>query len=249
MGQAYVAFGAALVASTVEAVEALTVVLAVGLIRGFRSALLGAGVAFVLLVALVATIGGVVITRVPRSLLELVVGILILVFGLRWLRKAVLRAAGVKAMHDEARTFAETEVRLRGGTAGAGIDREGFVTSFQAVLLEGFEVAFIVVAAGAGGRALGAAALGGGVAVVGVGALGFALRKPLTRVPENTLKYGVAVALVSLGTYWAADGAGVRWPLDFLSVVPLALLCVAASWTAVLLIRRGQVAARHDPAA
>jgi uncharacterized membrane protein len=242
MGRDVIVFLTAFAGSTVESVEALTVVLAVGLTRGWRSALLGAFGALIVLGAAVAVLGGTVLSHVPRQLFELVIGVLILALGVSWLRKAILRAAGLKAHHDEARKFAAERERLA-TPVHEGVDRLGLATSFQGVLLEGFEVAFIVFAAGAGGPSIAPAAAGAGVAVVLVAATGAALRQPLARIPENTLKFGVGLALTSLGTFWAAEGAGVHWPLDIVSLAPIGAIYTLASLGLVVRLR-GRVVAQ-----
>jgi Ca2+/H+ antiporter, TMEM165/GDT1 family len=189
MGRDIVVFLTAFAGSFVESVEALTVVLAVGITRGWRAALLGAAAALVVLVGVVGLLGVTVLTHVPRQLFELVIGVLILALGVSWLRKAVLRTAGLKAMHDEAKKFERERTRLASGRRD-GLDRVGLATSFQGVLLEGFEIAFIVFAAGAGGPSIAPAAAGAGVAVLLVAGLGVALRKPLSfrcyRSPRST---------------------------------------------------------------
>ncbi|MEO7885950.1 MAG: hypothetical protein ABI893_00395 [Polaromonas sp.] len=203
---------AAFMASMVEFVEALTIVLAVGVVRGWRSALLGTVAGLVVLGGLVAILGR-SLAGVPLPVLQLVVGILLLMFGLRWLRKAILRASGVLALHDEAQAFAkETESLRRLGGVAAGIDKIAFLTTFKAVVLEGMEVVFIVIALGADGRFLVPAAVGAGLALTVVVALGLVLHRPLANVPENTLKFGVGVMLSAFGTFWAGEGIGLEWP-------------------------------------
>ena len=203
---------ASFMASMVEFVEALTIVLAVGVVRGWRSALLGTAAGLVVLAALVAILGR-SLAGVPLPVLQLVVGILLLMFGLRWLRKAILRASGVLALHDEAQAFAkETETLRRQGGVSTGIDKIAFLTTFKAVVLEGIEVVFIVIALGADGRLLVPAAVGAGLALAVVVTLGLVLHRPLANVPENTLKFGVGVMLSAFGTFWAGEGIGLEWP-------------------------------------
>ena len=204
---------ASFMASTVEFVEALTIVLAVGVVRGWRSALLGASTGGVLLAALVVAFGG-ALSAMSLPFLQLVVGILLLMFGLRWLRKAVLRAAGVLALHDEAEMFTkETQaMRQQGAVGREAIDKIAFLTTFKTVMLEGIEVVFIVIALGAGGRLLLPAAIGAVLALLLVIVLGVLLHRPLTRVPENTLKFGVGVMLAGFGTFWVSEGIGLEWP-------------------------------------
>jgi len=239
MGQQLLIFGAAFLGSAVESVEALTIVLAVGLTRGWRAPLMGAAAAIVALAALVIAFGTLIVTTVPEDALKLVVGTLLLLFGLRWLHKAVLRSAGAVAMHDEDRAYRDAVAQL--GGAGA-TDWVGFVLALKGVFLEGLEVVFIVIAVGGTGRGFPAAIAGGIVAAVVVALTGLVVRRPLARVPENTLKYGVGVILTSLGTFWAAEGMGATWPLDFVSILGLVAVYLVASQVAVRLIRRPAVA-------
>jgi uncharacterized membrane protein len=206
-------------ACTVEAVEALTIVLAVGTTRSWRSALYGVGAGVLALAAVVAALGPAV-GSIPIGALRVVVGGLLLVFGLQWLRKAVLRAAGLKALHDEQAIFArEAELARAGGGqrsgsgAGSGsIDGYAFTIAFKGVLLEGLEVAFIVLTFGTNQHDVGLAAAAAAVAVIVVVAAGVAVRAPLARVPENTMKFVVGVLLSSFGTFWLAEGTGAHWP-------------------------------------
>jgi len=236
MGQQLFIFGAAFLGSAVETTEALTIVLAVGLTRGWREPLLGALLAIVLLGLLVLVFGQLIVTTIPEWALKLLVGTLLLLFGLRWLHKAVLRSAGVVAMHDEDRAFRDTVNQL--GEAVTRRDWVGFILALKGVFLEGLEVVFIVIAVGGPGHAWTAAITGGLTAAGAVAAAGLAVRKPLARVPENTLKYAVGILLTSLGTFWAAEGMGASWPGDFLSIFALAGIFVVASRLAVTLIRR-----------
>ena len=204
---------AAFMASLVEFVEALTIVLAVGVVRGWRSALLGTAAAFGVLVALVAALGP-ALARIPLPVLQLVVGTLLLLFGMRWLRKAVLRAAGVLPLHDETQAFAvETAVlRRQGQVVRRAIDRLAFATSFKIVMLEGIEVVFIVIAIGADGRMLVPASVGAALALLVVIGLGLWLHRPLANVPENALKFGVGALISGFGTFWVGEGIGLDWP-------------------------------------
>jgi len=215
---------AAFLASIVEGVEALTVVLAVGSVRGWRGALTGAGAALAVLLLLVAIFGP-ALALVPLGLVQLVVGTLLLLFGMRWLRKAILRAAGVLPLHDEAAAFAkQTKAMQVSGARGAGLDRVGFAAAFQITMLEGVEVVFIVVAVGAGGVGLMfPAALGAVAALLLVVLLGVIVHKPLSRVPENQLKFVVGVLLSSFGAFWAGEGMGLAWPGDDWSILALVL--------------------------
>ncbi|TMD71768.1 MAG: hypothetical protein E6I82_08640 [Chloroflexi bacterium] len=236
MGQQLFIFGAAFLGSAVESTEALTIVLAVGLTRGWRAPLLGTLVAIVALAVLVIVFGQLIVTTVSEWALKLLVGTLLLLFGLRWLHKAVLRSAGVVAMHDEERAYRETVNQL--GETITRRDWVGFILALKGVFLEGLEVVFIVIAVGGTGRGWPAAIAGGLAAAVVVAATGVVVRKPLARVPENTLKYAVGILLTSLGTFWAAEGMGASWPGDFLSIFVLAGVFFAASRLAVTLVRR-----------
>jgi uncharacterized membrane protein len=231
-------FGAAFLGSAVESIEALTIVLAVGLTRGWRSPLYGTVVALVSLAVLVLVFGQLIVTRVPESTLKLIIGTLIVLFGLRWLHKAVLRSAGVIAMHDENKSYADTVNSM--GVATVRQDWIGFTIALKGVFLEGLEVVFIVVAVGGTSGGLPIAVAGGLLAMVVVAAIGLVVRKPLARVPENTLKYAVGIILTSLGTFWAAEGMGATWPLDFVSAFGIAAIYLVASRVAIMLINRRQ---------
>jgi uncharacterized membrane protein len=230
-------FGAAFLGSAVESVEALTIVLAVGLTRGWRAPLYGAVAALVLLGVLVAVFGQLIVARVPELTLKLVIGMLLVLFGLRWLHKAVLRSAGVIAMHDEEHAYAQAVSSLRGDATGRR-DWIGFTLALKGVFLEGLEVVFIVIAVGGTSGGLHIAVAGGLLAMVVVAAAGFIVKRPLARVPENTLKYAVGVILTSIGTFWAGEGMGAVWPLDFVSIGVLAALYFIASRVAIATIRR-----------
>ena len=213
---------AAFLASIVEFIEALTVVLAVGSVRGWRAALTGAGAGLIVLLVLVAIFGP-ALALIPIDLVQIVVGTLLLLFGMRWLRKAILRAAGVLALHDEDATFTkQTEALKAHGAHGGGFDRVGFATAFQITVLEGVEVVFIVVAVGAGGAGLMLpAALAAVAALLMVVAIGAMVRGPLSRVPENQLKFLVGVLLTAFGSFWIGEGMGVQWPGDDWSIIGL----------------------------
>jgi uncharacterized membrane protein len=238
--QQLLTFGAAFLGSAVESTEALTIVLAVGLTRGWRSPLYGTVLALVSLGVLVVVFGQLIVQRVPDSVLKLIIGTLLLLFGLRWLHKAVLRSAGVVAMHDEERAYQHTVNELQGAVTRQ--DWVGFVIAFKGVFLEGLEVVFIVVAVGGTSRYFPWAVAGGLLAMVVIAAVGVVVRKPLARVPENTLKYAVGIVLTSLGTFWVAEGMGATWPLDFVSILFLVVAYFAASRLAVQLIRRPALA-------
>jgi len=229
-------FGAAFLGSAVESVEALTIVLAVGLTRGWRSPLYGALVALIALAVLVLLFGQLIVTRVPELTLKLIIGTLIVLFGLRWLHKAILRSAGVIAMHDENKSYEETVKELHGSPLRQ--DWVAFVIALKGVFLEGMEVVFIVVAVGGTSGGLHVAVAGGLLAMIVVAIMGVVVRKPLAQVPENTLKYAVGVILASIGTFWAAEGMGATWPLDLVSILGIAAIYFGASRVAVMMIHR-----------
>jgi uncharacterized membrane protein len=229
--------GASFLASLVECVEALTVVLAVGSVRGWRSALGGAASALMVLSAIVALMGA-SLSRIPLHALQVVVGALLLLFGLRWLRKAVLRAAGVLPLHDETAAFARSAAAMRTGSVAAGWDKLAFATSFNITMLEGTEVVFIVIAIGAGvPAALYQASLGALAALALVAGLGFALHRPLARIPENALKFVVGVLLSAFGTFWTGEGLGLHWPLEDWSLPGLMAVYLLAALILALLCR------------
>jgi uncharacterized membrane protein len=213
-------------ACAVESVEALTIVLAVGSTRSWRSALIGAGVAVLALTAITAALGP-GLTSLPINTLRLVVGGLLLVFGLQWLRKAILRATGLTALHDEDEAFREERAAAAAaGAPGGGLDAYSFTISFKGVFLEGLEVVFIVLTFGANQHRVGLAALAAALAVLAVVTAGLAVRAPLARVPENAMKFSVGVMLTSFGIFWGAEGAGASWPggdAALLAVVPTVL--------------------------
>ena len=221
---------ATFVACAVEAVEAFTIVLAVAVTRGWRSTLLGVLAALGVLTVIVAALGPAV-TSIPIEWLRVVVGGLLLVFGLQWLRKAILRAGGYKALHDEEATYREQRAAAQAAPRGdSGVDPYAFTVAFKGVLLEGLEVAFIVVTFGANHGSIALAAAGAAAAVAVVLAAGIALRAPLAGVPENTMKFAVGLLLTTFGTFWAAEGAGAAWPGG-----DAALLALLAFYTAVAL--------------
>jgi uncharacterized membrane protein len=228
---------AAFLASLVEFVEALTVILAVGTVRGWRDTLAGAAAAAVLLLVLVTALGSALV-EIPLAALKIGIGVLLLLFGLRWLRKAILRAAGVLKLHDEQAAFARQTAAMRALGAPAGWDPVAFGAAFQITMLEGSEVVFIVIAASAGGAGLlPPVALGALAALAVVAALGFALRRPLASVPENALKFAVGVLLSAFGTFWAGEGLGIAWPAEDGSILLLVIGYLAAAWLAVALCR------------
>ena len=233
------AMAAAFLASLVEAVEALTIVLAVATVRGWRPAGLGALAGLAVLAAIVVALGP-LLDRVPLHLLQFVIGVLLLLFGMRWLRKAILRSAGVIPLHDEAMTYAaETaELREQARRHEARLDWIAGITSFKAVLLEGLEVVFIVIALSAGRGMLFPASVGAVAACLLVAAVGLVVHRPLARVPENTLKFAVGVMLSAFGVFWTGEGLGVEWPGTDFAIVSFAALFLAVSGAAIVLARR-----------
>jgi uncharacterized membrane protein len=224
-------------ASAVEMVEALTIVLAVGVTRGWRATAWGGVIALVALATIVVILGP-AINRIPLDALRVFVGALLLIFGLQWLRKAILRASGHKALHDEdaifAREVAESE---QAAVDEQGFDWYAFTIAFKGVFLEGLEVAFIVVTFGAAQGRIGLAALGALTALIVVGTAGVIVHAPLTRVPENWLKLGVGVMLTSFGTFWSAEGAGVSWPGGEICLVAVVGFVIALTWVLTMALR------------
>ncbi|MBS1679622.1 MAG: hypothetical protein JST08_19800 [Actinobacteria bacterium] len=223
-------------ACAVEAVEAFTIVLAVGTTRRWPSALGGVGAGALLLAVLVAALGP-ALTALPLGVLRVVVGGLLLTFGLQWLRKAILRAAGAKDKHDEEAIFRAEEEEAAAVPVAEGFDGYAFAISFKAVLLEGLEVAFIVLTFGANQHDVGLAAVAATAAIVAVLAAGLALRAPLARVPENGMKFVVGVMLTSFGVFWGAEGAGADWPGGDASLVPLVVVVGLAALAMVAEVR------------
>ena len=239
MSGAFVFLGSFL-ACAVELIEALTIVLAVGVVRGWRSTLAGVCVAVVTL-GLVVVVLGPALQQLPIAALRLAVGALLVCFGLQWLRKAILRASGYKALHDEAEAFEHerAEAERAGHEVRAGLDWYSFTISFKGVFLEGLEVAFIVITFGAarsGGVAIAAAAAVAALVVVVV--VGVLARAPLTRVPENQLKFAVGLLLTTFGTFWGAEGAGVSWPGEDAALPVVLAFYLAVSFVLVRLLRR-----------
>jgi uncharacterized membrane protein len=231
-------FVSVFVASAVEGVEAVTIVLAAGITRGWRSAWTGVATALLVLAAIVAVLGP-ALTALPINVLRLIVGGLLLVFGLQWLRKAILRASGFIALHDEDAIFAKEVAELRaGGAERPGIDPFGFTVSFKGVLLEGLEVAFIVITFGSNQHNVGLAVLAALAAVLIVIAAGAAAHAPLSRVPENTLKYVVGVMLTSFGIFWGTEGAGGSWPAGDAAIPAIIAFTLATSLGLVAVLRR-----------
>ena len=229
---------AAFLASLVEFVEALTIVLAVGAVRGWRSAWAGTVAAAALLAILVALFGP-GLTHFDVPLFKVIVGTLLLLFGLRWLRKAILRAAGVQALHDEDKIFARETAALQqgGGPVPSALDFGAVATAFNGVFIEGVEVVFIVLAVGAAGHKLLPATLGAAAAAVIVIVLGFIARRPLSSIPENALKLVVGVLVSAFGTFWTGEGLGLTWPGGDWGTVLLSFAYLAVAGLGVLLTR------------
>ena len=231
--------GAVFLACAVEMVEALTIVLAVGHTRGWRSAFEGTGAALAALAALVAIFGP-ALTRVPLSSLRLIVGGVLLIFGMQWLRKAILRSSGLKAMHDEDVVYRETVAELRASSSSPQRDRIAFVMAFKGVFLEGLEVVITVLTLGTSAHRLGLAVAVAAVAVVSVGIVGVVVAKQLSSVPENAMKMGVGVLLVSFGTFWTGEGLKVRWPGNDVMLIVFVALYLAVTWGLVGYLRRSR---------
>ncbi len=230
-------------ACAVEAVEALTIVLAAGVTRGWRSTFEGAAAALLCLVALVAAFGPALLHYVPIFVLRLVVGGLLLALGLQWLRKAILRASGLKAKHDEDAIYRREVARLAGvPRQGSGRDATGFVISFKGVFLEGMEVVLIVLSLGLSSGRLGAAVAAAAAAIVVVAGVGAVVARRLAEVPENAMKMGVGLMLVSFGTFWSGEGAGIRWPGSDGAILALIAAYALVAFLAVRLLQRGRAA-------
>jgi len=228
-------------ACAVEMVEALTIVLAVGVTRGWRSAVIGTGTALAALAVVVAALGP-ALSVLPIDGFRLFVGALLLIFGLQWVRKAILRSSGYKALHDEDAIFEQE----RAAAAAAAPDREGidwytFTVSFKGVFLEGLEVAFIVLTFGGANHSIGLAALGAAVAAVVVLSIGVVVHRPLSRVPENTMKHMVGVMLTTFGIFWAGEGAGVHWPGGDVAIIAILGFVIVMVASYVTLLQR-----RHE---
>jgi len=226
-------------ACAVEAVEALTIVLAVGYTRSWRSSLTGVGAAVLALAVLTAALGP-ALTALPIDVLRVIVGALLLIFGLQWLRKAILRAAGLKALHDERETYEQerASARAAGVVDWSRLDPYSFTIAFKGVLLEGLEVVFIVLTFGANQHNVPLAAAAAGAAVLAVVVAGLAVHAPLSRVPENTMKFAVGVMLTSFGMFWGAEGAGAHWPGGDAALLVIIPGTLAVSIGMVALLRR-----------
>jgi uncharacterized membrane protein len=228
------------VACAVEATEALTIVLASGLTREWRSTFQGMAVALVVLAVVVAAVGP-ALTLVPLASLRLVVGALLTIFGVQWLRKAILRATGYKSLHDEAGAYQREVAAAKAAavTSRRGVgDWYAFTLSFKGVLLEGLEVVFIVITFGDNQRDLGAAVIGAAAAVLVVAAVGIAVRAPLAKVPENAMKFAVGIMLTSFGVFWGAEGTGVSWPGNDVALLVLVPVVAVVSLGYTVLLRQ-----------
>ena len=235
------AIGSAFLASAVEIVEAFTIILAVATLRGWRPAVLGTVAALVTLGAIILALGP-VLNLVPLHALQFVIGVLLLLFGIGWLRKASLRAAGVIPLHDEDAIFAAEKATLDEEARRRQTSHEWIagIAAYKAVLLEGLEVVFIVIAVGAGRGLIWPASLGALTACVAVLALGAAVHRPLSTVPENTLKFGVGVMLSAFGVFWTGEGLGIEWPGADLALFVFAALFLAAGLIAARIARAPQ---------
>lgn len=246
MSDAIGVVAATLLASGVEFVEALTIVLAMGTTRGWRSTWVGVVAALAALAVVTAVAGYALQSWLPEALLQLVVGTLLLIFGLQWLRKAILRSAGLKALHDEDQTFREEveAARAAGDERRLGLDWFAFVVSFKGVFLEGLEIVFIVITFGVNGDSIGLAVLGAALGGTIVVVAGFALHRPLARVPENTIKFAVGLMLSTFGTFWSVEGLGwfapgeasLEWPGGDGALPVLLALWALLAWAAVRLL-------------
>ena len=235
---------ATFLAAAVEVVEVVTIMLALGLTRGWRATWLGAGAAAIVLTLLTAILGTALQRWVDIGVLQIVVGSLLLVFGLQWLRKAILRASGYKALNDEDALYAEEVALARAAprTSLAALDWFAFTVAFKGVLLEGLEIVFIVMTIGASSGRLAVAAAAALGAVVIVGAAGAVLRHPLSRVPENTIKFAVGLLLTTFGTFWAGEGIGLHWVGDDLALLWLLGIYSVAALAAVRLLEQQRLA-------
>jgi uncharacterized membrane protein len=238
---------ASFLASAVEFVEAFTIVLVVGVTINWRSAIVGALAAAACLAVIVAVFGVAIVQYVPLDILRIVVGVILVLFGLKWLKKSLLRYSGLKALHDEEAIYEETMARLRanGEVSAAKLQPTAVALSFKSVLLEGLEVAFIVITFGSSASSgttsgiggIGSATIGAviaGLLVIIVGAL---VRAPLTKVPENTLKFVVGIMLTTFGTFWTVEGFGGSWPLSDAFLPILAALFLVASLLIILWLK------------
>jgi uncharacterized membrane protein len=225
-------------ATAVEMVEALTIVLAVGVTRGWRATMLGAGTALLALGIIVVALGPAV-ARIPISGLRVVVGGLLLIFGIQWLRKAILRSSGYKPLHDEEEIFVREQRSARDAPRRGAFDGYSFAIAFKGVLLEGLEVVFIVLTFGASEHRIATSAVVALTTALFVALIGVVVHKPLSRVPENTLKFIVGLLLSTFGMFWSSEGAGIHWPGSDLSI-PFLLLALATVSLLFVNVLKGQ---------
>ena len=219
----------------VELVEALTIVLAVGVVRGFKSSILGAVFAAVVLGILIMLVGTPLLHLIQLFFIQLIVGLLMLLFGIRWLRKAIMRYAGLKTLHNEQDSYEQELIRQRqAGAVATGIDKFAFMTAFSGTFLEGLEAVFIVITFGLSAKAMSSSVLGALIAAVVVVLAGILLRNPLTKVPENTMKFLVGVMLTSFGAFWLGESFGVKWPQADLSVLYMVISLLLFSWLIII---------------
>jgi len=234
---------AAFLAASVEFVEAFTLVLVAGITVNWRSSIVGALAAVATLAVIIATLGVALVTLIPLDVLRFVIGFLLLLFGLKWLKNAIQRYSGLKFLHDEEAIYAANlaQARARGEVVGTRLDPFGVLLSYKSVLLEGLEVAFIVISFGSGGSSgIGAAAIGAAAAGVLVILVGSLVRAPLQRIPENTLKFIVGIMLTTFGTFWAGESFGINWPFSDLFLLMLAALYLVVSALLIIAIKQQQ---------
>lgn len=245
---------ATFIACVVEMVEATTIVMAMGFTRGWRSTMAGSATALVALAAVTSVAGYALTSWLPESALQLAIGGLLLIFGLQWLRKAILRSSGRKAVHDEDQIYRdEVETAEAAGRTATGWDMFGFMVSFKGVFLEGMEVVFIVITFGLNAHQVPTAAAGAAAAVVLVLVVAAVLRRPLSMIPENLLKYGVGLLLASFGTYWAVEGIGIfrggqrslAWPGNDIAILGLLAVWFVLSRVLIAALRKPGVADRQ----
>ena len=228
---------AAFLASVVEVVEAFTIILAVGLTRGWRPAFIGTGLALAVLLVLVLVFGP-LLTLIPLHLVQFMVGTLLILFGMRWLRKAILRSAGIIALHDEEKAFTAETATLARQKNERRADYLAGLAAFKAVLLEGVEVIFIVIAVGATRGLTLYAGLGALAALLLVMVVGLFVHRPLSKVPENTLKFVVGIMLTSFGIFWTAEGLGAEWPGADLALLAIFAIIAGAAWAILSMVRQ-----------
>lgn len=247
--QWWVGLVSSFLASGVEVVEAVTIVLAVGVTRGWRSAWIGVAAAAITLAALVVLLGSTLQTLIPIEVLRIVIGTLLLIFGLQWLRKAIMRYTGLKGLHDEAEIYRREVEELQAepyAPSREGLDWTAFTVSFKGVLLEGLEVVFIVLTFGLTARDVTPALLGAISAAVLVTGIGVLVHRPLSRVPENTLKFVVGIMLTAFGTFWAGEGIGLEWPGEDLALLGLIVFYALSAVLLIAFVRRRLATARTN---